>query len=72
MSLKISKEEKPLGTVGPLTLLKKMANELFLLMKGDILTLLKLNKMYKFANQRDSFLAIGIINNAICFREGLL
>lgn len=36
--LKFSREEKPLGTCGPVTLLRPYLDDMFLLMNGDILT----------------------------------
>src|SRR4051812_46618693 len=38
--LSFSREDKPLGTCGPLTLLKNELTDMFLLMNGDILTTL--------------------------------
>jgi NDP-sugar pyrophosphorylase family protein len=60
VKLKISKEETPLGTVGPITLLKNELTEPFLMMNGDILTQLDFKKMYDFALSKDSMLTIGI------------
>ncbi len=59
IKLSISKEEIPLGTVGPLTLLENVLDEPFLVMNGDILTLLNFSAMYDFATVRDSLLTIG-------------
>ncbi|MBX3008363.1 MAG: NTP transferase domain-containing protein [Melioribacteraceae bacterium] len=70
VKLKISKEEKPLGTVGPLTLLKKELNEPFLMMNGDILTLLNFKHMYDFANENESLLTIGIKKYIMPFAFG--
>ena len=36
--IKISKEDKPLGTVGPIDIIKRKLLEPFLVMNGDILT----------------------------------
>lgn len=58
VNLTISKEEKPLGTVGPLTLLENELNEPFLVMNGDILTLLDYRKLYDFACSKESLLTI--------------
>ena len=58
--IKISKEEKPLGTVGPLTLLKDKLIEPFLVMNGDILTLLNFKNLYEFAKSNDSLLTVTI------------
>ena len=49
VNLKISKEEKPLGTVGPITLLKEELTEPFLMMNGDIITQFNFNNFYRYA-----------------------
>ena len=70
VALKVSKEEKPLGTVGPLTLLKDKLTEPFLVMNGDILTQLDFAKFYEFGNLQNSFLTIGIKEFFTPFRFG--
>ncbi len=60
VKLKISKEEKRLGTVGPITLLKDELNEPFILMNGDILTQLNFKKFYEFAAKVKADLVVGI------------
>lgn len=60
VKLTISKEEKPLGTVGPLTLLKDRLTEPFVVMNGDVLTALNFSKFYEFAGTQDSLLTIAI------------
>jgi NDP-sugar pyrophosphorylase family protein len=52
--LTFSKEEKPLGTCGPVTLLEKEMTEPFFLMNGDILTTLNFAKAYEFACQHEA------------------
>lgn len=59
VNLVISKEEKPLGTVGPVKLLEKSFNDPFLVMNGDILTMLNYSEMYNYACQNDSMLTLG-------------
>ncbi len=59
VKLYISKEEKPLGTAGPVKLLKEQLAEPFLVMNGDILTLLDYSDLYKFACSKESLLTIG-------------
>ena len=54
VSLRISKEDKPLGTCGPLTLLKEYLTEPFLVMNGDVLTTTDFSKIYDFAVNADS------------------
>ena len=49
IQLFISKEEKPLGTAGPLKLLSDEFDEPFLVMNGDILTLMNFKKFYEYA-----------------------
>jgi len=58
ISLTISKEDKPLGTAGPVKLLEKHLHEPFLVMNGDILTQLPYKKLYEFACAKDSLLTI--------------
>ncbi|HDY75012.1 MAG TPA: mannose-1-phosphate guanyltransferase [Candidatus Marinimicrobia bacterium] len=60
MGVKIifSKEKKPLGTCGPLTLLKGELNEPFILINGDILSTVDFLKFYEYAQSCNSDLAI--------------
>ncbi|MFX0203399.1 MAG: sugar phosphate nucleotidyltransferase [Candidatus Hodarchaeota archaeon] len=60
VKLTISKEEKPLGTAGPLTLLKKELNEPFIVINGDILSSIDFSKFYRFALEKDTMLTIAI------------
>jgi len=60
VKLEISKEDKPLGTVGPLTLIKSQLPEPFLVMNGDILTLMVFKEFYEFALTRESLLTVAI------------
>jgi NDP-sugar pyrophosphorylase family protein len=60
VKLIISKEDKPLGTAGPLLLLKEQLNEPFIVMNGDILSLIKLDDFYSFALNQNSLLTIAI------------
>lgn len=58
IKLHISKEEIPLGTAGPVKLLQDKLTEPFIVMNGDILTLLDYKKFYEFALQIDTDLVI--------------
>jgi len=59
VKLTISKEDKPLGTAGPVKLLQNQLNdEPFLVMNGDILTLLTYKNLYDFACCKDTLLTI--------------
>jgi NDP-mannose synthase len=68
--LKISKEAQPLGTAGPLMLLKDELNEPFLVMNGDILSSVDFTKMYNFALNNDSDLTIAIKKEITPFAFG--
>jgi len=59
VKLVISKEEKPLGTAGPVKLLEKYLKEPFLVMNGDILTSINFANIYDFACSKPSLLTIG-------------
>jgi NDP-sugar pyrophosphorylase family protein len=58
VKLRFSREDKPLGTCGPLTLLKKELTEMFLLMNGDILTTLDFCEAATFASNLDADLTV--------------
>ncbi len=58
VKLTISKEDKPLGTAGPVKLLQDNLSEPFIVMNGDILTLLDYRKFYEFAIAKDADLVI--------------
>lgn len=53
-----SKEEKLLGTCGPVSLLKDRLTEPFFVMNGDVLTTLDFQQAYEFAVGRDADLTI--------------
>jgi NDP-sugar pyrophosphorylase family protein len=56
--IRISKEERPLGTCGPVSLLRRELTEPFLLMNGDILTNLDFSRLSEFALDVDAELAV--------------
>jgi NDP-mannose synthase len=56
--LAFSKEEQPLGTCGPVTLLEKDLTEPFFLMNGDILTTLDFSRVYSFASRHEAQLVV--------------
>lgn len=60
VKLIISKEEIPLGTAGPLMLLKDKLAEPFVVVNGDILSLIDFSNLYEFALKQDSSLTISI------------
>lgn len=58
IKLTFSKEEKPLGTCGPVSLLKEKLSEPFFLINGDVLTTLDFQKAYRYALNVDSNLVV--------------
>jgi NDP-mannose synthase len=70
IKLKVSKEDKPLGTAGPLLLLKEQLTTPFLVMNGDILSLIDFGEMYTFAEAQDSLLTISIKKEITPFAFG--
>lgn len=56
----ISREKKPLGTAGPLKLLKSNLCDPFLVMNGDILTLADLTRLYEFGCSVDAQMTVAI------------
>ena len=70
IKLEISKETKRLGTAGPLLLLKDVLIEPFLVMNGDILTLVDFKKMYDFAVKQDSLLTVSVKKEITPFAFG--
>lgn len=60
VTLRYSKEIEPLGTVGPLTLLKEELVEPFLVMNGDILSAIDFRRFYDFALKKDTLLTLAI------------
>ena len=58
--LEISQETTPLGTVGPITLLKDQLTEPFVLLNGDILSTIDFTRFYNFALTLPADLCVAI------------
>jgi len=59
--LTISREEEPLGTVGPVTLLKnQLSGAPFLLLNGDIISQVDYTKLYDFALSNHALLNVTV------------
>jgi len=56
--LQFSKEKEPLGTCGPVALLRNRLTEPFFLVNGDILTTLDFSKAAAFADSSDAHLTV--------------
>lgn len=60
VKLEISKEDEPLGTAGPLRLLKEKIKDPFIVMNGDILSLIDFREFYEFALRKGALLTLSI------------
>lgn len=60
VKLEISKEVQPLGTAGPVKLLQSRLSEPFIVMNGDILSLIDFVELYDFACSNESLLTVSI------------
>ena len=58
--LEVSKEDKPLGTAGPVGLLRDRLQDPFIVMNGDILSTIDFAKFYEFACSREADLCVAI------------
>ena len=58
LKVEFSKEDEPLGTCGPVSLLRDKLTEPFLLVNGDVLTTLDFRRVYDFAAKVDADLTV--------------
>ena len=58
--LTISPEDKPLGTAGPIKLLEPKLSGPFLVMNGDILSLMDFSKFFDFAASKGTLLTVSV------------
>ena len=70
VNLIISRETIPLGTAGPLTLIQEELKEPFLVMNGDILTLLNYKMFYDYGLSMGFPLTLGIKKEILPFSFG--
>ena len=66
-----SKEEKPLGTAGPLSLIPNLP-ETFLVMNGDILTTLNYQKLIKYHRQHRGIVTIAMSQKKVQLELGVM
>ncbi len=67
-----SVEDRELGTVGPLKLLRDKLDESFLVVNGDTLTDLDFSKIYRFHLVQGSPLTIGVVRRTIPIDFGVV
>ena len=70
--LRYSREEQPLGTAGPLSLLEGQLSHPFLLMNGDLLTDLDLGGLMDFHASRDSIATVALARRSVQIDFGVV
>lgn len=71
-NIEYSIEDKELGTVGPLKLLRDRLDESFLVINGDTLTDLDFSKIFKFHIKKGNPLTIGVVKRTIPIDFGVV
>jgi len=66
-----SKEEKPLGTAGPLSIIPNLL-ETFLVMNGDILTTLNFQKLIRFHRRHQGMVTIAMTQKKVPLELGVM
>ena len=65
------REEEPLGTAGPLTIIPDL-DETFYLLNGDVLTTLDLGKLWKFHKKEKAALTIAVSRRQVSINYGVV
>ena len=60
INIKYTREDKPLGTAGPLALMKEELNETFLMMNGDVLTTLDFSDLVNYHKRNGAIATIAM------------
>ena len=60
INIKYTREDKPLGTAGPLALMKEELNETFLMMNGDVLTTLDFSDLVNYHKRNGAIATIAL------------
>ena len=71
VNIRYSREEKPLGTAGPLSLLSDLT-ETFLVMNGDILTTLDYHRLIQYHRQKKGVVTIAMSQKEVQLELGVM
>jgi len=71
VNIRYSREEKPLGTAGPLSLLSDLT-ETFLVMNGDILTTLDYHRLIQYHRQKRGMVTIAMSQKEVLLELGVM
>ena len=72
LKIKFSREEEPLGTIGPLSLIRNDLNEDFILMNGDTLTNMNYTELMRHHRESDNMITIAIHKKEIYLDFGIV
>ena len=72
MAIKYSKETEPLGTIGPLRLIKDQLDETFLTINGDIISDLNLHDFINFHKSHDGPVTVAVTEKTVKIDLGVL
>ena len=65
INIKYSRENKPLGTAGPLALMKEELKETFLMLNGDVLTTLDYSELVNYHKRNGAIATIALKKRAV-------
>ena len=71
VAIRYSKEEKPLGTAGPLAIIPDLP-ETFIVMNGDILTTLNYQKLIRYHRQHHGMVTIAMSQKKVQLELGVM
>ncbi len=71
VNIRYSIEDKPMGTIAPLRLIKNLPDN-FLLMNGDLLTDLNFREIYNAHLQRNALITVGTYNRRVDIDFGVM
>lgn len=72
MKINYFREDKPLGTAGPLAQMSDELNETFLMMNGDVLTTLNYSELVKFHKKSDAIATVALYEKNVQIDFGLV
>jgi NDP-sugar pyrophosphorylase family protein len=72
MKIKYTREDKPLGTAGPLSLMKDKLNEPFLMMNGDVLTTLDFSDLVNYHKRNGAIATIALNKRVVKIDFGVV
>ena len=72
VNITYSKEEEPLGTAGPLNLLRKNLKDTFLMMNGDVLTDMNFSQLLKYHKSQDAVATVAVCKRSVNIDFGVV